>query len=100
MLFTNKIYFALCNMRVVNEKQLILFFQYQRVQVDLRHIDQSQGRNRVDVGIDLSEFYLSVEWDVLEVPAIRNEEYYSCCTEPYTGKLTNMFLINLFDRYV
>lgn len=57
-----------------------------RAQVDLRHIDQSQGRSRVDVGIDLTEFYLSVEWDILEVPAIRNEEYYSCCTEPYTGE--------------
>ena len=25
----------------------------------------------VPVGIDLSEFYMSVEWDILEVPAIR-----------------------------
>ena len=24
---------------------------------------------RVDVGIDLTEFYMSVEWDILEVPA-------------------------------
>ena len=25
----------------------------------------------VPLGIDLSEFYMSVEWDILEVPAIR-----------------------------
>lgn len=43
------------------------------------------------IGIDLSEFYLSVEWDILEVPAGRNEEYYPCCSEPFadiTFKMT------------
>jgi nicotinic acetylcholine receptor len=30
----------------------------------------------VKIGIDLKEFYHSVEWDILEVPATRNEEYY------------------------
>ena len=30
----------------------------------------------VKIGIDLKEFYLSVEWDILDVPATRNEEYY------------------------
>ena len=45
-------------------------------QLDLKHISQVRGNNRVDIGIDLSEFYLSVEWDILEVPATRNEEYY------------------------
>ena len=29
------------------------------------------GSNTVKFGIDLSEFYMSVEWDILEVPAIR-----------------------------
>ena len=29
------------------------------------------GSNTVELGIDLSEFYMSVEWDILEVPAIR-----------------------------
>ncbi|GLV31949.1 nicotinic Acetylcholine Receptor beta2 [Carabus blaptoides fortunei] len=64
---------------------------YNGVQVDLKHIRQQAGSNIVKVGIDLSEFYLSVEWDILEVPASRNEEYYPCCTEPYsdiTFKLT------------
>lgn len=56
---------------------------YDGFQVDLRHIDESNGTNVVDIGIDLSEFYTSVEWDILEVPAIRNEKFYTCCNEPY-----------------
>lgn len=46
---------------------------------------QELGSNLVEIGIDLSDFYLSVEWDILEVPAARNEEYYPCCEEPYSG---------------
>jgi nicotinic acetylcholine receptor len=54
-------------------------------------LDQIPGSNLVPVGIDLSEYYLSVEWDVLEVPATRNEEYYPGYDEPFsdiTFKLT------------
>jgi len=46
---------------------------------------QEPGSNLVTIGIDLTDFYLSVEWDILEVPAARNEEYYPCCEEPYSG---------------
>lgn len=49
-------------------------------------MDQIPGKNRVDIGVDLKEFYLSVEWDILEAPARKNEEYYPCCKEPYSGK--------------
>lgn len=71
-------------------------------QVDLRHMDEKAGSNVVEVGVDLSEFYMSVEWDILEVPAVRyissqksvantfstrsnfrNEKFYTCCDEPY-----------------
>ena len=52
-------------------------------QVDLRHIDEEIGRPEVEIGVDLTEFYMSVEWDILEVPAIRNVKYYTCCDEPY-----------------
>lgn len=41
------------------------------LKVDLRHMDEKFGSNVVDVGVDLSEFYMSVEWDILEVPAVR-----------------------------
>ncbi|XP_017483402.1 PREDICTED: acetylcholine receptor subunit alpha-like [Rhagoletis zephyria] len=44
---------------------------YDGFQVDLRHIDELNGTNVVEVGVDLSEFYTSVEWDILEVPAVR-----------------------------
>ncbi|KMZ01301.1 acetylcholine receptor subunit alpha-like isoform X3 [Drosophila simulans] len=56
---------------------------YDGFKVDLRHMDEQQGSNVVAVGVDLSEFYMSVEWDILEVPAVRNEKFYTCCDEPY-----------------
>ncbi|XP_058445601.1 acetylcholine receptor subunit alpha-like isoform X7 [Malaya genurostris] len=56
---------------------------YDGFKVDLRHMDEQSGSNIVDVGVDLSEFYMSVEWDILEVPAVRNEKFYTCCDEPY-----------------
>uniref|UniRef100_A0AAU6PBM4 Nicotinic acetylcholine receptor alpha4 n=1 Tax=Protohermes xanthodes TaxID=1452977 RepID=A0AAU6PBM4_9NEOP len=56
---------------------------YDGFKVDLRHMDEKVGSNVVEVGVDLSEFYMSVEWDILEVPAVRNEKFYTCCDEPY-----------------
>lgn len=57
---------------------------YDGLQVDLQHMDQLPGSNVVHIGINLKEYYLSVEWDILAVPAQRNEEYYPCCPEqPY-----------------
>ncbi|CAB3381709.1 Hypothetical predicted protein [Cloeon dipterum] len=56
---------------------------YDGFKVDLRHMDEKIGSNVVEVGVDLSEFYMSVEWDILEVPAVRNEKFYTCCDEPY-----------------
>merc|ERR1712045_199691 len=56
---------------------------YDGFQVDLRHIDEENERPEVEIGVDLTEFYMSVEWDILEVPAIRNVKYYTCCDEPY-----------------
>ncbi|KAF4519445.1 hypothetical protein B566_EDAN008672, partial [Ephemera danica] len=57
---------------------------YNGIQVDLKHMDQVLGSNLVRIGIDLSEFYYSVEWDILDVPARRNEEYYPNYKEPYS----------------
>ncbi|XP_069948240.1 acetylcholine receptor subunit alpha-like isoform X2 [Cherax quadricarinatus] len=56
---------------------------YDGFQVDLRHIDEVTNNPIVEIGVDLTEFYMSVEWDILAVPAIRNEKYYTCCNEPY-----------------
>lgn len=44
---------------------------FSHAQVDLRHVDEIEGTNVVEIGVDLSEFYRSVEWDILEVPAVR-----------------------------
>ena len=62
--------------------------------MDLRHQEEECTiRNKeqectetnpiVNIGVDLSEFYMSVEWDILAVPAIRNVKFYTCCDEPY-----------------
>lgn len=40
--------------------------------MDLRHIDEKKNNPIVEIGVDLTEFYVSVEWDILAVPAIRS----------------------------
>lgn len=54
---------------------------YDGNQVDLRHNKEINGSELVPLGIDLEGYYLSVEWDILSVPAIRNEIYYACCPD-------------------
>ncbi|KAJ8947687.1 hypothetical protein NQ314_008564 [Rhamnusium bicolor] len=49
---------------------------YDGNQIDLKHINQKFGEDKVEVGIDLREYYPSVEWDILGVPAERHEKYY------------------------
>ncbi|XP_032785867.2 acetylcholine receptor subunit alpha-like [Daphnia magna] len=56
---------------------------YDGFQVDLRHLEEKFGSTVVEMGVDLSEFYMSVEWDILAVPATRNMKFYTCCDEPY-----------------
>lgn len=34
-------------------------------------MDEKTDSNVVETGVDLSEFYMSVEWDIIEVPAVR-----------------------------
>ena len=46
-------------------------FSMKYFQVDLRHKDEHQDKAVVNIGIDLTEFYQSVEWDILSVPAQR-----------------------------
>jgi len=84
------IYHSSCEMDVeyfpFDEQTCVMKFgswTYDGGQVDLRHIDEVKGQPEVEIGVDLSEFYMSVEWDILEVPAVRNVKWYTCCTEPY-----------------
>ncbi|OXA57248.1 Acetylcholine receptor subunit beta-like 2, partial [Folsomia candida] len=59
-------------------------------EVDLQHLFQESDSDVVQVGIDLTEFHLSVEWDLLEVPCRRNVETYPCCDEPYIDLTFNI----------
>lgn len=56
--------------------------------------DPDSGIDVVSAGINLTEFYPSVEWDILDVPARKNEERYPCCEEPYPGWLLSMTKVN------
>lgn len=47
----------------------LLYFQ-----IDLRHLLQSPDSDIIEIGIDLQDYYISVEWEILKVPAIRNEK--------------------------
>lgn len=65
--------------------------------MDLTHYDEhavtnevyGDGPNKgmnyslVTEGIDLSDFYPSVEFDIMATPAKRHEQYFSCCNAPY-----------------
>ena len=42
-------------------------------------MNQQPSNNSIGVAMDLRDFYISTEWDVMEVPAQRNEKYYPCC---------------------
>ncbi|KAL5004073.1 hypothetical protein ScPMuIL_017529 [Solemya velum] len=64
---------------------------YDGLEIDLRHVCDERGipdATNVDEmmilgGIDLKDFYPSVEWDVINVTARRKIKYYPCCPEPY-----------------
>ena len=64
--------------------------------INLEHIDMNNSvqlgnplnrRSRslyiIEMGIDMSDYYQSVEWDVLEISAQKNVKYYDCCAEQY-----------------
>merc|ERR1712001_128534 len=94
------IYHSSCEMDVeyfpFDEQTCVMKFgswTYDGFQVDLRHQEEectnckehecTEYNPIVSIGVDLSEFYMSVEWDILAVPAIRNVKFYTCCDEPY-----------------
>ncbi|XP_076047465.1 acetylcholine receptor subunit alpha-L1-like [Oratosquilla oratoria] len=67
-------------------------WSYDGSKIDLKHLDQRPGNNRVEKGINLREYYPSVEWDIIRVPAIKNIKYYPCCEEPYPDIYFNITL--------
>uniref|UniRef100_A0A5K3FXG1 Neur_chan_LBD domain-containing protein n=1 Tax=Mesocestoides corti TaxID=53468 RepID=A0A5K3FXG1_MESCO len=61
---------------------------YNGHQVSLKHITQKhipehEGNVYIDYAIILKDFYPSVEFDLLQVSAIRRAEYYTCCEDPF-----------------
>lgn len=55
-------------------------------QMNLKHSNSSD--NLVEIGINLKDYYPSVEWDIIKVPAERHEKYYECCPDEfYAGEL-------------
>ena len=63
------------------------------LQVDLRHKDERKDRAVVNIGIDLTEFYQSVEWDILSVPAQRSfYSFQAVIVGSISGKMSLFFL--------
>ena len=74
---------------------------YGGLEVDLKHKDEHlqhevqektmgpDGEEQLetvwvaDEGIDLNDYYPSVEWDILRVPGKRHEKKYPCCVSPF-----------------
>jgi nicotinic acetylcholine receptor len=57
------------------------------------HINQQTDESdEIPIGIDLRDYYRSVEWDVMSVPAKRNVKTYPCCPEPYPDITFNITL--------
>ena len=65
---------------------------YDGIHIDLRHKNQSDQSSLIPLGIDLSEFYLSAEWDVMAVPAEHRQKIYACCATPYQDIIFNISL--------
>jgi len=63
-------------------------------QVDLVHMNSEPNNISapVVVGMDLTEYYLNVEWDILRVPAERRVKKYPCCPEPYPDILFHIVI--------
>lgn len=84
------IYKSACNMDVeyfpFDQQTCTMKFgtwSYDGTVIDLKHKSQIDDQTLFEQGMDLSEFYLSVEWDVMSVPARKNVVRYSCCPTPY-----------------
>jgi hypothetical protein len=83
------------------------FFFYQGGLINLEHIDKNKSIREqspvikkgvstklytVVMGIDMSDYYQSVEWDILTIPAQKNIKFYDCCLEEYFDIYFNITL--------
>ncbi|GAU92428.1 hypothetical protein RvY_04510 [Ramazzottius varieornatus] len=74
-------------------------WSYDKDQINLMpargYVDDNTTINN---GIDLSEYYLSIEWDIMSVTAKRTETVYPCCAERYVD-ITYVFSIRRKTMY-
>ncbi|XP_067933361.1 acetylcholine receptor subunit beta-like 2 [Watersipora subatra] len=65
---------------------------YVQEQVDLKHMYQAEVPGVVDIkdAIDLADYYPSFIWDVMSVPARRNEVQYPCCIDIFPDVTFNV----------
>ena len=61
-------------------------------------MNQLPTNNSIGVAMDLRDFYISTEWDVMEVPAQRNEKYYPCCEVGELSIITLLFIVSPRSR--
>ncbi|NP_001267757.1 acetylcholine receptor subunit alpha-like 2-like isoform X1 [Aplysia californica] len=57
-----------------------------------RHDDPAKEEIIIPRGIDLTDYYYNVEWDVLNVTAMKRVKFYPCCPEPYPDITFNITL--------
>ena len=50
--------------------------------MDLKSL-HSPDENLVKIGTNLTDYYLSGEWDILDVPAERHAKKYDCCPDEF-----------------
>ena len=66
------------------------------LQVDMQHIWMDKyglgEKDPIELAIDITEYYRSVEWDLMRVAAQKNIKYYTCCKEPYPDITFNITL--------
>lgn len=65
---------------------------YDGFEVDLVHVcaPNADSTKVIDNGMDFSEFYQNVEWDIVAVTVQKNIKIYICCIEPYPDLTFNI----------
>ncbi|XP_059160022.1 acetylcholine receptor subunit alpha-like 1 [Physella acuta] len=75
---------------------------YHGNELDLQHLcdgivitneaDPVKSNIIIPRGIDLTDYYYNVEWDILNVTAMKRVKFYPCCNEPYPDITFNITL--------
>ncbi|KAL4228145.1 Kinesin-related protein 11 [Mactra antiquata] len=65
---------------------------YDGFEIDLVHVcaPDKDSTEIIDNGMDLSDFYQNVEWDIIAVTAQKHIKVYICCIEPYPDVTFNI----------